>query len=202
MARKRAALIHHKTKLIPGQAQCGAPVADVRRELYLNWAYVNCEACREFKRPDGTPIERFFRKVNKHTLSGCWEWLGAKHPDGHGRFWVVGETVVYAHRYSFEFHKGPVPEGLLVCHDCDNAKCVNPDHLYAGTDRDNMQDMLKRDRKRGVVKLTVAMVKSIKRRLSDGECHKAIAAGMGVSENIVYFIKRGKTWTTIEMDAK
>ena len=146
MPRRRADLIHHKSRTEPTKAQCGATITDTAREAYFNWAFVNCEACRAFKRPDGPPTARFFRKVNKAAPNGCWEWLGARHPDGHGRFWISGETVVYAHRFSYEYYKGQIPTGLILCHDCDNAGCVNPDHLYAGTPKDNAQDAVTRGR--------------------------------------------------------
>ena len=80
--------------------------------------------------------ERFYAKVSKDAVSGCWEWLGSKTKGGYGKAWD-GKTVL-AHRLSHEMHKGPVPTGLHVDHLCHNPACVNPDHLEAVTAKVNM----------------------------------------------------------------
>ena len=93
-------------------------------------------------------FERFIAKVNKTNF--CWLWTGAKYRFGYGHFrrkinnkWMMYKT----HRYSYEHFYGPVPEGLLVLHKCDNPACVNPEHLYAGTHQQNIQDQILRGRK-------------------------------------------------------
>lgn len=83
-------------------------------------------------------IGRFWRKVVKTDT--CWVWRGHVK---HARFRFRG-TSDYAHRFSWRLHRGPVPDGLFVLHHCDNPPCVNPDHLFLGTQSDNMRD---RDRK-------------------------------------------------------
>lgn len=88
--------------------------------------------------PTCTPEDRFWAKVEKGE--GCWEWQGARHPHGYGQVRIAG-ICVFAHRYSWQLANGPIPGGLNVCHHCDNPKCVRPDHLFLGTQRDNLQDM-------------------------------------------------------------
>ena len=81
--------------------------------------------------------------------SGCWIWMGAWNGDGYG---VVSKTLTrdfqMAHRVFYTEHKGPIAEGLLVCHRCDTPQCVNPDHLFLGTHMDNMHDMIRKGRQR------------------------------------------------------
>lgn len=80
--------------------------------------------------------ERFWEKVNKHTLSGCWEWTGFKNKFGYG-MGSFGEGRQYAHRISYEFYKGKIPAGLHLDHLCRVHDCVNPDHLEAVTPKEN-----------------------------------------------------------------
>jgi hypothetical protein len=90
--------------------------------------------------------ERFWSKV--HKTPTCWLWIAAKFSNGYGHFYLEGRHCL-AHRVSWELLVGPIPDGLLVCHNCpdgDNPGCVNPAHLWLGDDKANVQDMMRKGR--------------------------------------------------------
>lgn len=92
-------------------------------------------------------LDRFSRKYIPEPNSGCWLWLGAISATGYGYFDArefPGEHR--AHRISYRLHKGPIPDGLFVCHSCDQRSCVNPSHLWLGTALDNNRDMIAKGR--------------------------------------------------------
>lgn len=102
----------------------------------------------------GTPRERFWAKVNKDgptvraELGPCWAWTADRNHKGYGRLQLGGNVVELAHRYSWALHVGPIPEGMLVCHHCDNPVCVRPEHLFVGTAKDNTADMIAKGRQK------------------------------------------------------
>lgn len=85
--------------------------------------------------------ERFFKYVELIPFHSCWEWVGAKNPKGYGRF-GIRNVLHYAHRVSYEIHKGPIShlKDVEICHTCDNPSCVNPNHLWLGDKSQNMKD--------------------------------------------------------------
>lgn len=144
--------------------------------------------------------DRFWPKVEKGD--GCWIWKASFLRSGYGAFgWKQNGklTMKNAHRVAWFLANGPIPEGMSVLHRCDNRKCVRPDHLFLGNQRDNLMDMILKGRC-GVTKLTKEQVIEIKkeqangwRRGQDGQ----IAKRFGVKRKAVYDIRHGIRWTHI-----
>jgi hypothetical protein len=96
---------------------------------------------------DAATLARFDAFVHAEPMSGCFLWAGATNRDGYGAF-GIGKRTVRAHRLAFEHERGPIPAGLKVLHRCDTPQCVNPEHLFVGTDLDNQRDMIAKGRGR------------------------------------------------------
>lgn len=95
-------------------------------------------------------IERFWKKVCVGTVEECWLWTGRRNQHGYGLWTPTFRAKdLRAHRVSYELKVGPIPDGLFVCHRCDVRNCVNPIHLFVGTNTDNMLDKIQKGRDRG-----------------------------------------------------
>ena len=159
--------------------------------------------------------DRFWRKVHPEALSGCWLWHGATSASGYGDYYLNSKSH-RAHRIAYELTRGPVPAGLFVCHKCDVRSCVNPDHLFLGTHRENMADMHAKGRgvavggarngrhtkpeatargeRHGFAKFTLAQVVEIRARLAGGETQRGLARVLGVNGSTIRCIALGRTW--------
>jgi transposase-like protein len=113
--------------------------------------------------------ERFSEKYKVNTKTGCWDWIATKVTGGYGMLSPDRRNSDYqrnvlAHRFSYEHHIGPVPAGMIVCHNCDNPSCVNPEHLFLSTTKGNMEDMEGKGRARILSKEKVRLAQSLLRQ--------------------------------------
>lgn len=148
--------------------------------------------------------DAFLVRVTPKGGEECWIWQGATFRSGYGRF-KYGDTHYRAHRASYELFKGPIPEGLNVCHNCpdgDNRLCVNPAHLWLGDHVDNQKDKIKKDRQakgetQGSAKLTEIDVRHIRQLAQKGEKYVEIAKIYQINASTASDIARHKSWRHI-----
>lgn len=141
--------------------------------------------------------ERFWEKVD--TSGECWEWTACRNRGGYGVFQTSGSSQDTAHRVAHRLALGKIPDGMLVCHRCDNRGCVRPEHLFLGTDDDNRNDMIAKRRHRhgaahGMAKLSEVDVLGIRNARAGGETLQSIATRYGVNVGTIWKIATGKLW--------
>lgn len=149
-----------------------------------------------------TEVERFWAKTQL-SESGCIEWTACLNGRGYGQFRPSKQRKnITAHRYSWILANGPIPEGLCVCHTCDNRICVNPEHLFLGTPAENSADMVEKGRGRGAkrsgtlnprCKLTEIQVEAVRKSSAS---LRSIAQTFGISKSQVHRIRNGESWPT------
>lgn len=173
---------------------------------------------RARRKPEAAVDVRFWSKVNKNgpivrvDLGPCWVWIAAHHDKGYGTFWLPSERrLVKAHRQSWEWARGPVPEGLVLCHRCDNPPCVNPDHLFPGTTKENSDDAASKGRlatpplhvgeDQHLARLTADAVRVIRAEYVRGDRRRgapALGRRYGVTKAAILAVVNMKTWKHVE----
>lgn len=134
----------------------------------------------------------------RSRVSDCWHWLGAVDQHGYGSFFHSNERIG-AHRFAWILANGSIPDGLFVCHRCDNPLCVNPAHLFLGTHNQNMRDMSEKGRAaRGEASGRSVLKEDDVRRIYDlrgeGKSYNEIGRMLGITGTAVGFVLRGKRW--------
>jgi len=179
------------------------------------------QKCKPIGRPRESLKSRFDKKVNREpTDRGCLIWIGNKLPAGYGIIAEGGSggKMLSAHRLAWQMVNGPIPNGLCVLHQCDNPSCVNPDHLFLGTNSDNSSDMVRKGRqasgqrngclthpekvRRGEkhvrAKLTESDVLKIRSEYASGNgTMKHFALQYGVSVRCIFFVIHRRNWTHV-----
>lgn len=185
--------------------QCNAPgcvnPAHAKGLCPTHYGRMKARGSFEAERPRGTIEERFWPKVEVRSAGECWEWKNWR-----GKWYPTlwdGKQAVPAHRISYQIHNGPIPQGLVVMHSCDNPRCVNPAHLSVGTHRDNALDKVAKQRHRpvsphgtasGLAKLSEETVLRIR---ADEGTSKQLASQYGVSATTIWLIRNRRTWRHI-----
>lgn len=159
---------------------------------------------------DGAPVPRrrvgrpFEDRLKPNGQMGCLEWTGSKTRYGYGRI-RIGQRLYLAHRVAFIRAYGLIPDGKYVCHQCDNPACCNPEHLFLGTQFENMADMYRKGREPNklgqnnpAAKLTDAEVRQIRKMYAEGGISQAaLGRKFGVSTVMVGLIVRREKWQHI-----
>jgi len=157
-------------------------------------------------------VNRLKQRGAANPETGCIEWTGTLHRDGYGKMTVriAGrDATINAHRLSYMVNVGEIPDGLMVCHTCDNRKCINPEHLFCGTAKDNAQDMIAKDRHwkgqriapKGEAsprsKLTAEAVNEIRDFPRCRGMLEHLAKKFGVTPTAIRHVLIGRTWNHI-----
>ncbi len=137
------------------------------------------------------------------TEQGCLEWRGYCNPYGYGEI-RIGGKLYKTHRYAFELAHGPIPEGLVICHRCDNPPCCNPEHLFLGTHADNHADCIQKGRARynplrgeesTSAILAAENVITIRAQYAAGRATQTeLARKYGVTQSTIWLIVHNKKW--------
>lgn len=188
---------NHKRTSLEKQCQiCGKTFLVEPNLIKIGKGKFCSKACDSKNHPPKDPLPRFLNNI-AIPASECWEWTASILRTGYGSF-SVNNKVTLAHRWAYQQYVGPIPKGLFVCHTCDNRKCVNPDHLFIGTHRDNIIDASKKGRLKGIKRnphhLTELQVIEIIKLLQFSKAYTSIARIFSVSRQAIYLIDRNRSW--------
>lgn len=149
--------------------------------------------------------ERFYSHIIINEDNGCWEWDGPPGSSGYGWFSLTSSTHMASHRVSYLLTHNGIPENLEVLHTCDNKICVRPDHLFLGTQQDNVDDMIEKGRanyargsQSGAAKLMEQDVVTIRQMADNGIALKIIASIYSLDGSTISGIVHGKYWSHVE----
>ena len=156
-----------------------------------NWKTWNMKSIRQ----------RILESSTLNLVSGCWEWDKTIGRGGYGKI-QINKAQVTASRASYEEFIGPIPDGMLVCHKCDNRRCCNPEHLFLGTHQDNADDMLSKSRSMHGswhYKATIdeSQAVAVFEMIKSGATNSEIQGELGVGKNVIQSIKAGFSWNHV-----
>lgn len=192
-----------------GYCQCGcgqktSPARDAVREMGRKKGDPNLYLKGHFKSPGKykTLRDHFLAYCFPGDPDECWDWTGSLDSNGYGHF-KHRDKKVNSHRVAYEIYNGEIPPGMSVCHKCDRRLCNNPNHLFLGTQRDNMADMYKKNRhaygeRNGISKLNPVSVREIRNLHSTGKPVSDIARKFDVSARNIRNIINRDTWRFID----
>lgn len=190
-----------------------------QKESGLGWTCLQCGRVYNKKDPDvkygrhkfcslackRAHWEDSFWARGKKIGNGCWEWAGYRYQNGYGKAQLTrnGIKLQYAHRVAYFLVNGPIPEGKFVCHHCDNPPCINPAHLFLGTNKSNSDDKMRKGRANppclkgescGAAKLTEQQVREIRHKHKKGYSGRGLAREYKISQSQISNIVLGYDW--------
>ena len=184
--------IHHVKKSVFWTCACTCGNQKVATTSQLRGGSIKSCGCLS-EEAENRPIgPRFWSKVQRGN--GCWLWMAKRERRGYGRLEHKGKSLI-ASRVAWELTNGPIPQGLLVLHRCDNPPCVNPDHLFLGTTQDNVTDKMTKGRHYGNHKLIADQVREIREAYATGSTTlMKLSHQYGVSFSQIHRIVTGESW--------
>ncbi len=143
-------------------------------------------------------LEALSKKFNKFVVKkdGCWDWNATKNKAGYGSM-LHRHKLIKSHRASYMIYNGEIPPSTFVLHSCDNPSCSNPQHLFLGSNTDNMRDMAKKGRNKPRATLTQDQVLEVRKLLDLGVPSARIGRDFGVSDVAIHYIKHRKSWKNV-----